>query len=72
VVTAVASGSAAADRGIQPGMVLLRVREHAVTSPANVPRLLADLAREHVPYAPMLFQGEVGRRWVALPLAADR
>jgi serine protease Do len=72
VVTEVSPGSAAADRGIQPGMVILRVREHEVKSPSNVPRFLEDLARGRTPYAPLLIQDDMGRRWLALPLAAER
>jgi serine protease Do len=72
VVTQVSPGSAAEDRGIQPGMMILRVCEHAVKSPSNVPHFLEDLARERAASAPLLIQGDMGRHWLALPLAAER
>jgi hypothetical protein len=52
--------------------VILRVREREVKSPSNVPRFLEDLARRRTPYAPLLIQDDMGRRWLALPLAAER
>jgi serine protease Do len=72
VVTEVNPGSAAADRGIKPGMVILRVREHVVKSPSNVPGFLEGLARERTPYAPLLIQSDHGQYWLSLPLAAKR
>ena len=72
LVTEVFAGSAAAERGIVAGDVILRVRAHAVTTPADLRRELAALSRQGAEQVALLVQGKTDTHWVALKLAAAR
>jgi serine protease Do len=68
VVTGVTNRSEAADRGLQPGAMILRVNDDLVTSPAEVQAQL-ELARGHKrPYVLLLVDYENKFLWVPLRL----
>ncbi len=69
VVTEVLAHSAATDRGIVAGDVILRVRQDAVNTPVAMLRALDTLIHAGIEDAPLLVQGPKGLHWVALPLA---
>ena len=68
VITAVAQGSAAADRGIQPGDVILEVQQQEVHVPADVTARLADVRKDGRKAALVLIQRSDQMQWVPLSL----
>ena len=68
VVTAVAEGSAAAERRIIAGEVIESVAGHRVKTPEDVQQALKAISDQHRPFAALLMRGEEGPRWVPLPL----
>ncbi len=71
-VSAVQPDSAAAERQIAAGDVILRVGDGPVTAPADVTRGLRRAIVAGQRFAALLVRGQRGRHWVALPLEADR
>ncbi len=70
VVTDVGSGSAAADRGVKPGDIILEVQQHEVHAPADVADEIASVKREKRQNVLILLQSDGGTHWVPLPLDA--
>ena len=68
VATAVAMGSVAADNTINPGAVIVQVRDTAVASPDDVLTAVANERSQKRPSVPMLLSEPTGRRWVSFPL----
>jgi len=71
VITEVAAGSAAAERGLKPGDVIVEVQQEAVNTPADVQKRLEAVRKQSRRSVLMLVQGRDGRHWVPLPLSAD-
>ncbi len=68
VVTDVATDSAAAERGLKPGDVIVEVQQEAVNSPADVQERVNRVRRQNRRSVLMLVQGQDGLRWVPLPV----
>jgi serine protease Do len=71
VITDVTAGSAAAERGLKPGDVIVEVQQEAVNTPADVQKRLDAVRKQSRRSVLMLVQGRDGRHWVPLPLSAD-
>ena len=71
VVKTVAPNSAAADRLIAAGDVILGVDGKPVHDPSEFKQQLQAVVESHRPFAALLLQADHGTRWVALPLSAD-
>jgi serine protease Do len=72
VITDVASGSAAADRGLKPGDVIMEVQQQEVNTPADVVDRVARVRKTDRKSVLMLIQGQDGPRWVPLSLVPDK
>ena len=68
VVTEVTPNSPAAERGIEPGDVVVRVGGDPVETPDGVSALITTARKENRPYLLLLVSGPGGQRFVALPL----
>ncbi len=68
VVTAVAMGSQAADRGIDAGLVIVRVRDTAVSSPEDVIKSIDAERQKNRPFVPMQFVDSDGPHWIPFAL----
>ncbi len=68
VVTDVGDGSAAADRGVKPGDVILEVQQHEVHKPQDVLDQIASVRREKRQNVLLLLESEGNTHWVPLPL----
>ena len=71
-VRTVARDSAAAQRRIVAGDVIVAIGDAKVTAPEDVARLLRDTVAAGQPFAALLVRGAHGPRWVALPVERDR
>ncbi len=71
LITDVAAGSPAADRGLKPGDVILEVQQQEVNSPAEVVDRVDRVRKTDRRSVLMLIQGQDGPRWVPLSLTAD-
>ncbi len=71
VITKVAPNSAAADRGLRAGDVIVEVQQEAVTNPSDVQDRVDRVRKQNRRSVLMLVQGQDGLRWIPLPLAAD-
>ena len=72
LVTEAMPHSAAEERGILAGELILRVREDVVHAPAEVVRDIGVIADKGIEYAPLLVYGRKGTRWIALPVASTK
>ncbi len=70
VITDVTAGSAAAERGLKPGDVIVEVQQEAVNSPADIQQRLEAVRKQSRRSVLMLVQSRDGRHWVPLPLTA--
>lgn len=70
VVTAVAPDSSAFEGGLQPGDVVLRVQETAVSTPEALQQTLDAARKDQRPYVVLLVQTHDSLRWVPLPVGA--
>jgi serine protease Do len=68
VVTDVADGGAAAQRGLKPGDVIVEVQQSEVNSPDDVRRRIETVRREDRRSVLVLVQRAEGLSWVPLPL----
>jgi serine protease Do len=68
VITNVMAGSIAAERGIQPGDVIVKFGDQPVTSTGNLMALVDKAQQARQQHALMLFQDKRGPRWVGMPL----
>ena len=71
VITDVAAGSPAADRGLKPGDVIVEVQQQEVNTPAEVVDRVDRVRKTDRRSVLMLIQGQDGPRWVPLSLTAD-
>jgi serine protease Do len=72
VITDVASGSPASDRGLKPGDVIMEVQQQEVNSPADVVDRVDRVRKSDRRSVLMLIQGQDGPRWVPLSLVPDK
>ena len=70
VIIDVGSDSAAAERGLRPGDVIMQVQQEDVNSPADIETRVARARKQNRKMVLLLIQGQDGLRWVPLPLAA--
>ncbi|MBO1076252.1 DegQ family serine endoprotease [Roseomonas marmotae] len=71
VVTEVAPGSSAAERGISPGDLILEVQQNRVSTPQEVRDQLERLRRQNRPSALLLIETSQGQRFVPLRLRPE-
>jgi serine protease Do len=69
VITEVSPGSAAAERELRPGDVIVEVQQERVSTPQEVQERLERLRRQGRATALLLIEGPQGQRWVPLRLA---
>jgi serine protease Do len=72
VITDVAPDSAAAQKGLKPGDVIVEVQQEQVNSPEDVKDRVERLREQNRKSVLMLLQGSDGLRWVPLPLSPAR
>jgi len=70
VITDVNSDSAAAERGLRPGDVIVQVQQEEVNNPADVEARVNRARKQNRKMVLMLIQGQDGLRWVPVPLSA--
>jgi serine protease Do len=68
VITDVASDSAAAQRGLHPGDVIVEVQQEEVNTPADVQQRVDSIRKQNRRSVLMLVQGQNGLQWVPLPV----
>ena len=69
VVTAVAEGSPASDKRMQPGDVIIEIAHEAVNAPEDVTRVLEEMKADGRKNVLLAVQNKDGnQRWVVLPL----
>ncbi len=69
LVTDVAQGSPAGEKGLKPGDVIVEVQQEEVATPADVLDRVEKLRKAGRKSALMLVQSQEGVRWVPVPLA---
>ena len=69
VVTGTAPGSVAAEDGLGPGDVILRVQQTPVSTQADLHQQLDDVRGEKRHHVLVLVQGHSGLRWVPLEIS---
>ncbi len=72
VVTEVAPNSAAAEKGLRAGDVIVEVQQEPVANPGEVRDRLDRVRKQNRRTALLLVQSADGMRWVALPLDGDK
>ena len=72
VITDVASGSSAAERGLKPGDVIVEVAQTAVDTPADVQKQVDGVRKSDRKSVLMLIQGQDGARFVPLPFSTQK
>ncbi|MGA9866711.1 MAG: DegQ family serine endoprotease [Acetobacteraceae bacterium] len=72
VVTDVAGGGAAAQRGVKPGDVIVEVQQSEVSSPDDVRRRVETVRKEDRKSVLVLIQRADGLSWVPLPLDSGK
>ncbi len=71
VITEVTAGSAAAERGLKPGDVIMEMQQEEVNSPADAQKRLETLRKQQSRRTVLLLiQSREARHWVPLPLTA--
>ena len=71
LITDVAAGTPAAERGLKPGDVIVEVQQQEVNTPADVVDKVERVRKTDRRSVLMLIQGQDGPRWVPLSLATD-
>jgi serine protease Do len=71
LITDVAPGSSAAERGLKAGDVIVEVQQQEVGSPADVVDKVERVRKSNRKSVLMLIQGQEGPRWVPLSVAED-
>ena len=71
LITDVAPGSSAAERGVKPGDVIVEVQQQEVDTPADVVDRVERVRKTNRKSVLMLIQGQDGPRWVPLSLGAE-
>ena len=69
-MTEVAPNSAASERGLKPGDVIVEVQQEAVDTPGDVQKRVDTVRKQNRKSVLMLIQGQDGLRWVPLNLNA--
>jgi serine protease Do len=72
VITEVAPGSSAADRGLKPGDVIVEVQQGEVANPGDVQKRVDAVRKADRKSVLMLIQRQDGLQWVPLPLGSDK
>jgi serine protease Do len=72
VITEVAPGSTAADRGLKPGDVIVEVQQSEVTSPADVQKRVDAARKADRKFVLMLIQRPDGKQYLPLSLSKDK
>ena len=72
VITDVAPNSAAAERGLKAGDVIVEVQQGEVSSPADVQQKVDTVKKENRKSVLMLIQRQDGLQWVPLSLSGDK
>ena len=72
LVTSVEANSLAADDGVLPGDVIVKVGEEAVSGPADLRANFEKIKAQGRRFALMLVRGKNGLRWVPVPLDATQ
>ena len=72
VITEVAPGSSAADRGLKPGDVIVEVQQGEVSSPEDVQKRVDSVRKADRKSVLMLIQRQDGLQWVPVPLGSDK
>jgi serine protease Do len=72
VITEVSPGSAAAERELRPGDVIVEVQQERVGTPEEVQERLERLRRQNRATALLLIESAQGQRWVPLRLNAPQ
>jgi serine protease Do len=70
LITSVDKNSAAAQRGLKPGDLIVEVQQEEVSSPADVQSRIDNIRKQQRRSVLILIQGQDGLRWVPLPLDA--
>jgi serine protease Do len=70
VITKVDPNSDAADKGLEPGDVLVSIANHPVRSPQDVKASVAAAQAAHRDTVLVLVTGQGGQRFVAIKLGA--
>jgi serine protease Do len=68
LITDVASGTPAADRGLKAGDVIVEVQQEEVSTPEDVQERVEKARKSSRKSVLMLVQGPDGQRWVPLSL----
>ena len=71
LITDVGQGTAAAERGLKPGDVIVEVQQEEVATPAEVQERVEKVRKAGRGSVLFLVQGSDGLRWVPLSLKAD-
>jgi serine protease Do len=71
LITDVDSGTAASDRGLKAGDVIVEVQQDEVNTPADVKSRIDEVRKANRKSVLMLIQTGDGMRWVPLPLGTD-
>jgi serine protease Do len=71
LITEVASGTPAADKGLKPGDVIVEVQQEEVKTPADVQDRVEKLRKSSRKSVLMLVQNSDGLKWVALSLGPN-
>jgi serine protease Do len=72
VITDVAPGSSAAERGLKAGDVIVEVQQGEVSSPADVQKRIDSVRKADRKSVLMLIQRQDGLQWVPLSFGADK
>ncbi|AHJ68686.1 DegQ family serine endoprotease [Granulibacter bethesdensis] len=69
VIANIASGSAAEQRGLKPGDIIVEVQQEPVAAPKDITQRLEAVRKQGRKSVLLLIQGQDGLRWVPLPLS---
>jgi serine protease Do len=72
VITDVAPGSAAADRGLKAGDVIVEVQQAEVSSPADVQKRVEAARKADRKFVLMLIQRQDGKQYLPLSLSKEK
>jgi serine protease Do len=72
LITEVAPGGSAAEKGLKPGDLIVEVQQNEVTTPADVQRRVEAARKQDRKFVLMLIQGSEGTRYVPLSLAQPK
>jgi serine protease Do len=70
-VAAIDPAGSAADSGLQPGDIILRVQQQRVSTPEQAQAALRSRAEAKQPYAAVLVQRDDKRTWIPIALPGE-